>query len=411
MNFVYNTCIRISSLATRLATPWNQKAKLMVQGQDKTINYLKQKLDPQGGYIWIHTASLGEFEQGRPLIEMIREQQPEAKILLSFFSPSGYEVRKNYDKVDAVCYLPMDTPGNARQFVDAVKPSMAIFVKYEFWGNYLSELKSRDIPTYIISSIFRPQQVFFKPWGGTFRKMLSCFTHLYVQNEQSRELLHGVGVDNVTVCGDTRLDRVLQIKSAAREFDSIEKMVAGCKNALVMGSSWEPDEDIVLPYFNSHPEMKLIIAPHEFDENRLSIMMSHITRPVARYTQLEGKDTSQLDCIIIDCFGLLSSLYRYGTIAYVGGGFGSGIHNVPEAAVYGIPVIFGPHYEKFREAVELNACGGGFAISDSEQCHRVLDKFLSNDEARQLAGEVSSHYITTHTGATQRIYSEIFNKD
>ena len=227
-----------------LASPWHHKARLTVQGQARTISYLKETLDPDGGYIWIHAASLGEFEQGRPLIEKIREEQPDAKILLSFYSPSGYEVRKTYDKVDAVCYMPVDTPRRVKEFLDVVKPKMAIFVKYEFWGNFLEQLKRRNVPTYIISSIFRPGQSFFKPWGGMFRKMLGCFTHLYVQDEESRELLHDIGVDNVTVCGDTRLDRVLQIKAQAQEFPAIAAMTSGDKLTLVMGSSWQPDEDI-----------------------------------------------------------------------------------------------------------------------------------------------------------------------
>ena len=391
-----------------LASPWHHKAKLTVQGQARTIPYLKETLDPDGGYIWIHAASLGEFEQGRPLIEKMREEQPDAKILLSFYSPSGYEVRKNYDKVDAVCYMPVDTPLRVKEFLDVVKPKMAIFVKYEFWGNFLEQLKKRNVPTYIISSIFRPEQSFFKPWGGMFRKMLNSFTHLYVQNEESRELLHSIGVDNVTVCGDTRLDRVLQIKAQAQEFPAIAAMTSNDKPTLVMGSSWEPDEDIVLPYFNSHPNVKLIIAPHEFDENRLQAMMARINRPVARYTQIEGKDPSQLDCLIIDCFGILSSLYRYGDIAYVGGGFGSGIHNVPEAAVYGIPVIFGPKHEKFQEAVELKACGGAFAIENAQQCHDILDQLLSDNEALKQAGDSAGNYIACHTGATERIYNDLF---
>ncbi len=394
-----------------LASPWHHKAWLTVQGQKRTITYLKETLDPDGGYIWIHAASLGEFEQGRPLIEKIREEQPDAKILLSFYSPSGYEVRKTYDKVDAVCYMPVDTPRRVKEFLDVVKPKMAIFVKYEFWGNFLEQLKRRNVPTYIISSIFRPGQSFFKPWGGMFRKMLGCFTHLYVQDEESRELLHGIGVDNVTVCGDTRLDRVLQIKAQAKEFPEIAAMTSGDKLTLVMGSSWQPDEDIIIPYFNSHPEMKLIIAPHEFDESRLDAMMARIKRPVARYTKLDQvDDPSQLDCMIIDCFGILSSLYRYGDVAYVGGGFGSGIHNVPEAAVYGIPVIFGPRHEKFREALELKECGGGFAINNASQCNDIFDRLLGDTNALKQAGSAASNYITTHTGATERIYIELFIK-
>ncbi len=393
----------------RLASPWHHKAQLTVQGQARTIPYLKDTLDPDGGYIWIHAASLGEFEQGRPLIEKIREEQPDAKILLSFYSPSGYEVRKSYDKVDAVCYMPVDTPRRVKEFLDVVKPKMAIFVKYEFWGNFLEQLKLRNVPTYIISSIFRPNQSFFKPWGGMFRKMLGCFTHLYVQDEESRELLHGIGIDNVTVCGDTRLDRVLQIKAQAQEFPEIAAMTSGDKLTLVMGSSWQPDEDIIIPYFNSHPEMKLIIAPHEFDESRLEAMMARIKRPVARYTKLDQvDDPSQLDCMIIDCFGILSSLYRYGDVAYVGGGFGSGIHNVPEAAVYGIPVIFGPRHEKFREALELKECGGAFAINDAQQCHEVLDWLLGDTGALNAAGNAAGDYIGRHTGATERIFHDLF---
>lgn len=408
MNLFYNIGIGFAELGMRIASPWHRKARLTVQGQARTMDYLKQTLDPQGGYIWIHTASLGEFEQGRPLIEKIREEHPDAKILLSFYSPSGYEVRKDYDKVDAVCYMPMDTPGKVKAFLDAVKPKMAIFVKYEFWGNFLSELKHRNVPTYIISAIFRPNQSFFKPWGGMFRNMLRCFTHFYVQNEESQRLLHGIGFDNVTVCGDTRLDRVLQVKAAAHQFPVIEKFVKDTAHTLVMGSSWEPDEDIIIPYFNTHPEMKLIIAPHEFNETRLAAMMERIKRPVARYTQIEQHNPSELDCIIIDCFGILSSLYRYGDIAYVGGGFGSGIHNVPEAAVYGIPVLFGPRHEKFKEAMELKACGGAFAISNAKQCNAVLDNLLNDKEALKKAGNAASNYITTNTGATQKIYNDLF---
>lgn len=409
MNLLYNIAMAATCWGMHLASPWHHKARLTVQGQARTIPYLKETLDPDGGYIWIHAASLGEFEQGRPLIEKIREEQPDAKILLSFYSPSGYEVRKSYDKVDAVCYMPVDTPRRVKEFLDVVKPKMAIFVKYEFWGNFLEQLKQRNVPTYIISSIFRPGQSFFKPWGGMFRKMLGFFTHLYVQDEESRELLHGIGIDDVTVCGDTRLDRVLQIKAQAKEFPEIAAMTSGDKLTLVMGSSWQPDEDIVIPYFNSHPEMKLIIAPHEFDESRLEAMMARIKRPVARYTKLDQvDDPSQLDCMIIDCFGILSSLYRYGDVAYVGGGFGSGIHNVPEAAVYGIPVIFGPRHEKFREALELKECGGGFAINNASQCNDILDRLLGDTNALKQAGSAASNYITTHTGATDRIFNDLF---
>ena len=259
MDPIYNLGIATYRNAVRIAAVRKRKAKLMLRGQRRCFRTLQRKLDPAGGYIWIHASSLGEFEQGRPLIEKIKREQPDARILLSFFSPSGYEVRKNFSKVDTVVYLPFDMPNNVKKFLDLVKPSMAIFVKYEFWGNYLQALKHRGVPTYIISAIFRPGQIFFRPWGGMFRKMLKCFDTLFVQNEQSRQLLEGIGIKNVVVAGDTRFDRVADVKAAAREFPLIAKFVEDTRFTLVMGSSWPPDEDIVIPYFNAHREMKLTI--------------------------------------------------------------------------------------------------------------------------------------------------------
>ena len=408
MRVFYTIGVCLYSLGVRVAAIFgNAKARLWVEGREaKALEPVER---PNEQWIWFHAASLGEFEQGRPVIEAIKQTHPEFKILLSFFSPSGYEVRKNYPLADEVLYLPADTPSHAKAWVQRHHFVAAFFIKYEFWFNYMRALEEANIPLFYIALILKPDSYFFHWYGSWFRKQLKTVDHFFVQDQATAESLKQHGMDNVTVCGDTRLDRVLQIKAQAKQFPAIAQMVDGCKNVLVMGSSWEPDEDIVLPYFNSHPEVKMIIAPHEFDEHRLQAMMSRITRPVARYTQLEGKDPSMLDCIIIDCFGLLSSLYRYGTVAYVGGGFGSGIHNVPEAAVYGIPVLFGPRHEKFREAVELNACGGAFAINDAQQCTAVLDKLLSNDDALKTAGNAASHYITTHTGATRRIFNDLFN--
>ncbi len=408
MDPIYNLGIKAYRLAVKMASSRNVKAKKMLEGQAATFSYLKENLDPCYRYIWIHASSLGEFEQGRPLIEKIKAAHPEQHILLTFFSPSGYEVRKHYDKVDAVCYMPFDLPGNVKRFLDLVNPSMAIFVKYEFWGNYLMELKRRQVPTYIISAIFRPGQRFFHAGGSMFRKMLHCYTHIYVQNEESCRLLREIGIDNVDVCGDTRFDRVVQIKQAAREFPLIASMVKDSPFTLVMGSSWQPDEDIVIPYFNSHPEMKLIIAPHEFDAHRLKELKSKITRPVALYSQTSEADAAQLDCLIIDCFGILSSLYRYGQVAYVGGGFGAGIHNINEAAVYGIPVIFGPNHGKFREASDLIAVGGGFCIDSAESFKAVIDHLLSDRDHLRSAGNIALNYIKTHTGATDFIYQDLF---
>lgn len=408
MNTLYNIGIGTYRRAVKLAATGHRKARLMTRGQADTFAYLERTLG-KGGCIWFHASSLGEFEQGRPLIEKIRRERPESKILLSFFSPSGYEVRKNYDQVDAVCYLPFDTPSLVARFLDLAKPQMAIFIKYEFWGNYLQELQRRSIPTYIISAIFRQGQVFFRPWGGMFRKMLGRFTRLYVQNDESRQLLHSIGVDNVTVAGDTRFDRVSQVKAAARRFPEIETFASSARAVIVGGSTWEPDEDLLIPYFNTRPDVKLLLAPHEFDAQRLQALLSRCQRPAALYSQLQsGVDASSVDCVIVDCFGLLSSLYRYGTLAMVGGGFGAGIHNINEAAVYGLPVLFGPRHGKFPEAEAMIDCGGGFEVTDSERFTTVADRLLSDPERLHKAGAASAQYIASNIGATDKIFNDLF---
>lgn len=413
MDPLYNLGILTYRNAVRLAALRKRKAKLMLRGQSRTFRWLHRKLDPEaeGRYIWVHASSLGEFEQGRPLIEMIKRRQPDARILLTFFSPSGYEVRKNYSLADVVVYLPFDLSHQVKKFIDLVKPRMAIFVKYEFWGNYLMELHRRHIPTYIISAIFRPGQIFFRPWGGMFRKMLQCFNTIFVQNEQSRELLHGIGVDNVVVAGDTRFDRVADVMQTAKDFPLIERFVSNARFTLIMGSSWQPDEDIVIPYFDCHPELKLIIAPHEFDRQRLSTISSKVLRRGGFYSEVTIDDVAQRDCLVIDSFGILSSLYRYGQIAYVGGGFGAGIHNINEAAVYGVPVIFGPNHGKFQEAADLIACQGGFAISNKEQFAQVMDRLLADADQLRRSGEAAGRYIQSHLGATQLIYDRLFPQD
>lgn len=387
----------------------NPKAGKLTKGQKEIFPYLEKTLDKNGGYIWIHASSLGEFEQGRPLIETIRRTYPERKILLTFFSPSGYEVRKNYNQVDAVCYLPFDLPGNVRQFLDLVKPQSAIFIKYEFWANYLTELKKRDIPTYIISAIFRPKQIFFRFYGGYFRKMLHCFTRLYVQDENSRKLLDSIGVRNVSVVGDTRFDRVVEISNSTDPNPLLEKFV-GEKFVWVGGSTWPKDEEIILDYFNRHPEQKLILAPHEIHEEHLQSIIARLKRPYLRYTQATEANVADADCLIIDCFGLLSSLYRYGQLAYIGGGFGVGIHNIAEAAVYSIPVIFGPNYHRFKEAINLIDNGGAFPIHDAASFESTIENFISNREALEQAGKSAGDYIKSHSGATAVIFKEIIGK-
>lgn len=410
MNSFYNIAISAYSLAVKAVAKRNPKAAKMLAGQAQTIDILRNEIAENEKYVWIHASSLGEFEQGRPLIEMIKRTRPELKILLTFFSPSGYEVRKNYDGADVICYLPFDKPKLVEQFLDLAHPALAIFVKYEFWGNYLHSLKRRGIPTYIISSIFRERQIFFKPWGGMFRNMLHCFTHIFVQDANSQKLLAGIGVANVTVDGDTRFDRVTDILAGCKSFPIVEKFVEGSNFTMILGSSWEPDEDIVIPYFNEHPGMKLIIAPHEFDNIRLQNLIDKISRPTRLYSHATKENVIDHDCLILDCFGILSSCYRYADTAYIGGGFGAGIHNLNEAAVYGIPVIFGPNCKKFREAHELIACEGGFTISSSKDFQAIADRLVNDKDYLAKHGKIAGDYIQNHIGATKRIFDYIFGK-
>lgn len=405
---MYSLLISAYANAARFASPFHRKAQLMCQGQRETPGILRKQRDPEARYIWFHAASLGEFEQGRPLIEQIKAARPEYKILLTFFSPSGYEVRKNYPLADIVCYLPFDTPGRVREFLDLARPSMAIFIKYEFWQNYLTELRRRSIPTYIISAIFRPSQPFFHWYGLSYRKVLHCFTHLFVQDDESAQLLKQYGISrNVTVTGDTRYDRVWAIRKAAKDIPEAQTFVAPREGqtflTLVAGSSWPADETFLLRYFNEHPKLKLIIAPHEIHEEHLQGIEAQLRRPFIRFSQAQGKDLAAYDCLIIDCFGLLSSIYRYGEIAYIGGGFGAGIHNTLEAAVYGIPVIFGPKYRKFKEACDLVRLKGGFPVRCFEEFQTTLDELLNHPDLRQQAGFDADRLVLQNIGATGQI--------
>lgn len=408
---MYNFAIHLYSTVVKGISPFHKKAKLMIQGQRNTNALLREKIEKEGNYIWFHASSLGEFEQGRPMIEKIKREYPRYKILLTFFSPSGYEVRKNYPGADVICYLPFDTLSNVREFLDLARPKMAIFIKYEFWANYLTELKRRNIPTYIISAIFRKEQWFFKWYGAGYRKVLNCFNRLFVQDEASLRLLVAQGIPQVSVCGDTRFDRVMDIRNETKEIALIERFVTlpdGSKAlTLVAGSSWPQDEAILIAYFNEHPELKLIIAPHEIHEEHLKYIESLLKRPFIRFSEAAEQSVADKDCIIINCFGLLSSIYRYGEIAYVGGGFGTGIHNVLEAAVYGIPVIFGPKYHKFKEAHDLIATRGGFSVADASQFSAKLDEFLTYKEALASAGENAGRLVKDHVGATEKILKEI----
>ena len=399
---IYNLGIHIYQLGIRLAGLFSDKPAKMVKGHREANDLLKSKIDRNARYIWFHAASLGEFEQGRPLIERIRQEYPQYKILQTFFSPSGYEVRKNYEGADIVCYLPMDTPGNAKKFINLVNPCMVFFVKYEFWKNYLNILYNKGVPVYSVSSIFRPNQIFFRWYGKGYQQVLKTFEHLFVQNEESKKLLANIGVMNTTVVGDTRFDRVLDICAAAKQLPLVQKF-KGDALTFVAGSSWGPDEDIFIKYFNAHPEMKLIIAPHVVNDSHMKEIVSKLQRPCIRYTQATEENVQQADCLIIDCYGLLSSIYRYGEISYIGGGFGVGIHNVLEAAVYGIPVIFGPNNKKFREAQHLLANKGGFEVNGYEDFEVLMDKFLTDEAYLQASGQAAGDYVKNNSGAMEKI--------
>lgn len=380
----------------------------MWAGERQAIKVLKEKIDPDARYIWFHAASLGEFEQGRPLIEHLRKTHPEYKILLTFFSPSGYEVRKNYEGADIICYLPLDTIRNARRFLRTIKPVMAFFIKYEFWYNYLHILQHRGVPTYSVSSIFRPDQIFFQWYGKQYGRVLKCFTHFYVQNIESKALLAKLGITDVDVVGDTRFDRVLQIKEASKQLPIVEQFTANAEKVFVAGSSWLPDEEIFLKYFAIHKDWKLIIAPHVIGDEHLSQIFELLKgRRVVRYTQATEENVKDAEVLIIDCFGLLSSIYHYGTVSYVGGGFGVGIHNVLEAAVWDIPVVFGPNNKHFQEAQGLMMAQGGFEINDYQSFRDLMMRFETDASFLQTSGKYAGAFVKSRAGATEKIMGSV----
>lgn len=417
---IYNIVIYFVLWGIAIASLFNEKVRKMWRGEREAFKILKQKVDPNAKYIWFHAASLGEFEQGRPLMERIRKDYPQYKILLTFYSPSGYEVRKNYEGADIICYMPVDTRLNAIRFLRLVRPVMAFFIKYEFWSNFLHILKHRNIPTYSVSSIFREDQVFFKWYGRSYAGVLKCFTRFFVQNEESKRLLEGIGITAVDVVGDTRFDRVLQIKEAAKQLPICEAFRTGVASSqsadvphhdfkvFVAGSSWPPDENIFLPFFNEHKDWRLLIAPHVIAEEHLKLILSLIKgKKVVRYTQTTPEEAAEADVLIIDCFGLLSSMYNYGDVAYIGGGFGVGIHNTLEAAVWNMPVIFGPNNKKFQEAQGLLKSGGGFEINTYEDFSGLMSSLMNDETFLKQAGDKAGTYVAHLAGATDKVLASV----
>ncbi|WP_300740401.1 glycosyltransferase N-terminal domain-containing protein [uncultured Alistipes sp.] len=406
----YNLGLILYAWAVRLAALRHKKARLWIDGRRDLFRRMRETIDPEARIIWIHVASLGEFEQGRPIIENLRRTHPEYKILLTFFSPSGYEIRKDYKGADYLFYLPLDTSRNARRFLDIAHPEIAIFVKYEYWLNLLRELRRRKVRTYIVSAIFRRNSIFFRPYGGWWRQALETFDVLFVQNEESKELLATLGFDNVLVAGDTRFDRVAEITRTAKRIDIIDRF-KGDSRLFVAGSTWGPDEELLIRLINDNPEVKFIIAPHEMDEGRIARIIGEVRGGTLRYTQCTSRTGyGSRQVLILDTVGILASVYSYATWSYIGGGFGVGIHNTLEAATFGLPVAFGPNYEKFKEARDLVTLGAARSVSDYAQLREWFTPLRDNEVFLQKTSRIAKDYTTRHQGATSIIIKTIFQE-
>ena len=411
MSLLYNLGILFYGLFIRLVALFNEKAKLFVSGRRNWKTQLVSAVDKNAAYIWFHCASLGEFEQGRPVLEEIKKQYPQYKIILTFFSPSGYEIRKNYEGADIVAYLPMDSKKNAQEFIRVVRPEKVFFVKYEFWYNYITELKRQQIPLYIISAIFRENQQFFKstPWGKWYRKMLFSFEHIFIQNKTSAHLLEQAGINHFTISGDTRFDRVAEIARGAKKFEIVEKFKAN-NVTLIAGSTWKPDEELLAAFINNTNVVKYIIAPHEVATANINRILGLLKKPAICFSKANISDIESYDVLIIDSIGILSSLYQYGNIAYIGGGFGVGIHNILEAATFKLPVLFGPNYLKFKEAVDLVNEKGAFSIQNYAGLEAILTKLLNDKNHLQNTSEICKNYVEKNVGSTKLIINKVFNK-
>lgn len=404
MLFLYNLVISIAGFFLKIVALFSPKIKLFTEGRKNVFAILEEKIKPSDKTIWFHSASLGEYEQGLPVIEKIKEKYPSHKIIVTFFSPSGYEVRKNNTVADTTVYLPLDTKSNAKKFLKLVHPELAFFIKYEFWLNYLKELETSQTPTYLVSGIFRDNQMFFKWYGGFYRKALKAFTYFFVQNESSKEKIEAIGFHNVIVSGDTRFDRVNAILERDNTLDFIESFKNNAP-AIVIGSSWPKDEALIAEYINQAPEdVKFIIAPHNIKAQQIASLKSQITKSTVLFSEKKDLDLSDFNVFIIDTVGLLTKIYSYGTIAYVGGGFGNpGIHNILEPATFGIPIVIGPNYSNFAEATQLVGLGGCIVISNKEELKQNLDRLLADKAFLEEKSRICKTYIQDNKGATNTI--------
>ncbi|MGC9341376.1 MAG: 3-deoxy-D-manno-octulosonic acid transferase [Bacteroidales bacterium] len=408
MRIIYKIGIRVYFLLVLLASPFNEKARRWLRGRRGMWRKIKKNIDPSKDIYWFHCSSLGEFEQGRPLIERIREEKPDVFILLTFFSPSGYELRKNYSLADLVTYLPLDTRFNAWRFMNLVKPAAAYFIKYEFWYYFLRTLRKKKVPVFLVSAKFRSDQAFFKWWGKWYRKFLNFFAHIFVQDEQSLLLLKSLGHTNVTISGDTRFDRVFEISTKSRDYPGVE-LFKNNKKILIAGSTWEKDEELLVRFINeNNHDYKFILAPHEINSRKIYKLISEIDSAVVKFTEEDKSAYPRAKVMIIDTIGHLSSVYKYGDIAYIGGGFGKGIHNILEAATYSLPVVFGPNYQKFTEAVELISKAAAYSISDFDELNENLNLLFGNDNKREECSQKAGDYVKSKLGATDLIIRESF---
>ena len=409
MKLLYDLSLRTYKIAINIAKFFNEKAHLFHSGRKNIFENFKKNVDFKEKNIWFHCASLGEFEQGRPLIEIIKKKYPDYKIIITFFSPSGYEVRKTYKQADFISYLPLDSSINAEKFIQIVQPKLVFFIKYEFWFYYLKTLKKYDIPCFLISGIFRKNQMFFKFYGKWYARILENFTHLFVQNKTSFELLQKIGIQNLSIAGDTRFDRVLKISETPKKFHLIEKFKQN-KTILVAGSTWKKDENILIQYIkNNKNSLKFIIAPHEIHQDNINRLIHEIGENVVAYSKANEKNIQDFKVLIIDNIGMLSSIYQYGEIAYVGGAFGKGLHNILEPATFGVPIFFGTKYQKFQEAIDLINLKSAFSIKNFEMFEEQINILLNDKIFFKKTGEISKKYILDNKGGTKKILDFVKN--